>query len=254
MNHAFAAAVAPSDAFDETRVREALKILGQDADEELICVYCGAKAETWDHVFAIVKNSAFSGYGHRIGNLLPCCKPCNSQKGNKHWRDFMAQMKAQMKMTEIQRIERERQIGTYIEKYGAKDIIPEDLTEYQELRKILQQVLCLFKKADKLATDVRNRSNKAGVADKDIAPIKQLLDDSHSPGIPLVEPNSMTPKSINGSMHAGSLLEQIKAIKKHSHQSWSNLRKGCLDPMGVSVHHGTPNVRAFFTDFRQKGF
>ena len=32
INHAFAAAVAPSDAYDELRVREAIYILGQDPD------------------------------------------------------------------------------------------------------------------------------------------------------------------------------------------------------------------------------
>lgn len=85
INHAFAAAVAPSDTYDEARTREALLVLGLNPDGELECAYCGELAETWDHVFATVRNSRFSGYGHRLGNLMPCCKPCNSRKGNKHW-------------------------------------------------------------------------------------------------------------------------------------------------------------------------
>jgi hypothetical protein len=49
-----------------------------------------------------------------------------------------------------------------------------------------------------------------------------------------------------GSMSAesASALAQIKAIKERSNRSYSNLRKGCLDQMGVSVIHGTPKVRA----------
>lgn len=78
INHAFAAAIAPSDDYDVQRVRQALALLGQDPDQDLRCAYCGATAQTWDHVFATVKDSRFSGYGHRLGNLLPCCKFCNS--------------------------------------------------------------------------------------------------------------------------------------------------------------------------------
>jgi 5-methylcytosine-specific restriction endonuclease McrA len=83
VNHAFAASIAPSDTYEAAKVREAVVALGQDADADLVCVYCGAEAETWDHVHATVKDKAFSGHGHRLGNLLPCCKPCNSKKGNK---------------------------------------------------------------------------------------------------------------------------------------------------------------------------
>ncbi|MGH7887714.1 MAG: hypothetical protein ACREPG_07600 [Candidatus Binatia bacterium] len=155
INGAFAAAIAPSDPFDATRVREALMVLGQNPDTELICVYCEAGAETWDHVHATVKNKAFSGYGHRIGNLLPCCKQCNSKKGNKNWRVFLAHMK----MTDAKCLEKESRITAYIEKYGAKDIIPEHLAEYQELQQIRQQVLELLAKADHLAAVVRSKSN-----------------------------------------------------------------------------------------------
>ena len=91
INHAFAAAIAPSDEYVADTVREAMQALGQDS-ERLLCVYCSAPAQTWDHVFATVKNSNFSGHGHRLGNLLPCCKPCNSAKGNKNWRLFIEQL------------------------------------------------------------------------------------------------------------------------------------------------------------------
>jgi hypothetical protein len=89
INHAFAAAIAPSDAYEEARIREAIRLLGQDPDTDLMCVYCDAPAKTWDHVFATVKQTKFSGFGHRLGNLVPCCKPCNSEKGNKPWDTFL---------------------------------------------------------------------------------------------------------------------------------------------------------------------
>ena len=48
VNHMFAAAVASHDRYDETRVREAVALLGNDPDGHLACAYCGGAAETRD--------------------------------------------------------------------------------------------------------------------------------------------------------------------------------------------------------------
>ena len=154
VNHAFAASIAPSDTFDTEAVRAAVVALGQNPDADLVCIYCGSEAETWDHVHATVKDKKFSGHGHRLGNLLPCCKPCNSKKGNKDWRVFLAALRA----TDAERRRRERLIEGYLKKYGGKDPIPEHLPEYRELQEIRQQVLELFSKADKLASIVRSKA------------------------------------------------------------------------------------------------
>ena len=42
------------------------------------CAYCGAIATSIDHVIPISKGGA-----DVLGNLLPCCRPCNSSKGCK---------------------------------------------------------------------------------------------------------------------------------------------------------------------------
>jgi hypothetical protein len=47
INHAFAASIAPFDIYDEGKVIEALKILGQDTGTDLLCAYCGTEADTW---------------------------------------------------------------------------------------------------------------------------------------------------------------------------------------------------------------
>ena len=154
INHAFAASIAPSDTFDTKAVRAAVIALGQDPDADLVCVYCGSEAETWDHVHATVKDKKFSGHGHRLGNLLPCCKPCNSKKGNKDWRVFLTGLHSM----DAERKKRERIIDSYLKKYGGKDSIPEHLPEYRELQELRRQVLELFIKADKLATIVRSKT------------------------------------------------------------------------------------------------
>src|SRR5436189_5787860 len=83
VTYALAGAIAPVDPYDDALVAEALVVLGQDPDGDLSCVYCGDPARSWDHVFGLVADGRFSGYGHVIGNLVPCCSTCNSRKGNK---------------------------------------------------------------------------------------------------------------------------------------------------------------------------
>ncbi len=82
IRHAFASAVAPSEAYDEKKVEAALRALGQTDTDNLTCVYCGEPAETWDHLTRLVKNKKFNeeGRGHQVGNLVPCCKAHNSSK------------------------------------------------------------------------------------------------------------------------------------------------------------------------------
>ena len=154
ISHAFAASIAPCDSFDDQTVRTALVALGQDPDADLECAYCGARAETWDHVNATVRDKKFSGYGHRLGNLLPCCKLCNSRKGNKNWLIFLRTLP----IGEELHAERENRISAYLTEYGAKDEVPEHLPEYEQLQELRRQVLQLFREADELATIIRRKS------------------------------------------------------------------------------------------------
>ena len=154
INHAFAAAIAPSDDYDVQRVRQALALLGQDPDQDLRCAYCGATAQTWDHVFATVKDSRFSGYGHRLGNLLPCCKLCNSAKGNKDWRKFLSEIK----LPASARQQAEGQISAYLAKFSTLDTLPEMSKEYERLLQIRNDVLALLAEADQVAKLIRERA------------------------------------------------------------------------------------------------
>ena len=163
INHAFAAAVAPCDDFDESRVRAAVTLLGQEPDSDLLCVYCGQYAETWDHVFAIVQKSQFSGHGHRLGNLLPCCKPCNSKKGNKDWKSFLQNLP----ITAEVRIQRSADIQRYLDKLLVADPRPEHLPEYQELQSIKQQVLDLLVRADAVAQRLRDKERPSNSTVRD---------------------------------------------------------------------------------------
>ncbi len=152
INHAFAAAIAPHDAYDETRIRQALRDLNQNPDAPLHCAYCGDPAQTWDHVHATVKASHFSGHGHRLGNLLPCCKSCNSAKGNKDWRRFLADLDLPNQSRQASLIE------AYLSRYAINDVVPDASPDYQRLLQIRTEVLALLAEADALAAVIRAAS------------------------------------------------------------------------------------------------
>ena len=155
VTHAFAAAIAPCDLYDDQLAREAVDSLGQDPDAPLLCAYCGSTAETWDHVHATVKDKKFSGHGHRLGNLLPCCKPCNSKKGNKAWRTFLTSLG----LDDSKLAERIELIQHYLKRYEYLDSIPEALPEYAQLQAVKAQVLELLSKADSLAAQIRKKQS-----------------------------------------------------------------------------------------------
>jgi hypothetical protein len=154
INHAFAASVAPCDSYEPARVREAIVGLDQDPNDHLRCVYCGDVAETWDHLHATVEAKEFSGFGHRIGNLVPCCKPCNSRKGNKGWREYLSSIGAPDDL----RTRRAKIITDHIERHGRRDAVPKDLPEYRALLNIRDQVLALLARGDELAATIRAKT------------------------------------------------------------------------------------------------
>ena len=117
-------------------------------------MYCGAPAETWDHVFATVEKSEFSGAGHRLGNLLPCCKPCNSKKGNKSWNDYMDSIQ----MQEGLRKHRKRTIQAYVSQFFHRDSTQTTLPEYSQLIALRDKVIRLMQQADILAKSIRDKA------------------------------------------------------------------------------------------------
>lgn len=56
------------------------------------CVYCGAETELlMEHAIPINKEKLGE---HKLGNLVPSCKPCNNNKGGKDFREFLGENEA----------------------------------------------------------------------------------------------------------------------------------------------------------------
>ena len=155
INHAFASALSVADAYDEKKVDEALSLLGQDPEQNLLCVYCDKPAETWDHIMAIVKDGKFSGFGHQIGNLIPCCKDCNSKKGNKDWRKFLFIKRPE----EIENPNVVHKIEAYIEHNTVKfeNLLDFEISqEVKILESIKEQIFALMQAGDEQAKIIRD--------------------------------------------------------------------------------------------------
>ena len=157
ISHAFASALSIPDKFEINQVSNAIHLLKQKPDSDLFCAYCSNEAKTWDHINAIVLNGEFSGNGHQINNLIPCCKTCNSKKGNKNWEIFLRENNQLPPIDLENRIQRiKNYIGNnninLLEKI--KEQCPELLQDFQSKK---EQVLKLLQEADEIAKDIRYR-------------------------------------------------------------------------------------------------
>lgn len=155
--HAFASALAPSDEYDEAKIKAALEALGQQNLKQLSCVYCEKPAQTWDHLENLVKDGKLnvSGYGHQVGNLVPCCRDCNSQKGGKPFRDFI---NAKVNLTESEKSNLVHKLAAHLAlaKPNEHAILTsenqETLTRFVALQ---TQILGLMAEADRCAQMLR---------------------------------------------------------------------------------------------------
>ena len=155
--NAFASALAPYDSFVRAAVVEAMNDLEQDPDGDLECVYCGAEAATWDHVFNRVVKGDFSGHGHRIRNLVPCCRTCNESKGQKPWREFLETRNPPDKDLRLRRMERfvRSTDDQIINPDGMRQQATEELKRFREIR---SQIFELMAEADRLAAIIRQKA------------------------------------------------------------------------------------------------
>lgn len=155
INHAFASAIAPVDDYDDEKVSAALRLLGQDPGADLLCIYCGLLATTWDHLISLVENSELRGYGHQIGNLVPCCRDCNSKKGAKDWKTYLREKVPNQSDFEAKR----SLIADYLDRHAtlvnlnqAAEIMPDDWSRYCDIKK---EVFRLMEEADTIAARLR---------------------------------------------------------------------------------------------------
>jgi hypothetical protein len=157
INSAFASALSQVGAFNVDEINKALEKLGQgDTSKHLTCVYCDAVAEDADHLNGLVLDKRYSGHGQVIGNLVPCCKTCNSKKQNRPWQRW-----ADIKDVSE---ERRQQIADY-ELLAPPAVSEEQLSEfYPDLMKAYERLKLIchdaMRAADDLAREIRRLEKK----------------------------------------------------------------------------------------------
>jgi len=122
-------------------------------------VYCGKEAQTWDHVFALVEHGQYSGFGHTLGNLVPWCKQCNSQKGNQNWEHFLRNKQ----QDETSFRDRAQKLTTYITREMPPRLTNEDIrklcpAEMEEMERAKNEVIDQMEKADTIAALIRKKT------------------------------------------------------------------------------------------------
>ena len=159
INHAFASAISYYNNYDESEINKALKFLGQNPNNDLKCVYCNKKAETWDHLEALVNKGMFTGYGHELGNLVPCCKKCNSSKGRKNYIEFINKLDK----NDSEKIELVSKLTDY-KNYFLINKVDINSEEYNKLTEkfyaVRNEIFELMKKADIEAEIIREKLKK----------------------------------------------------------------------------------------------
>lgn len=156
--HAFASALAPSEEFDNEKVEAALNALGQKNLQALTCIYCGKSAQTWDHLENLVREGKLNGYGHQIGNLVPCCRDCNSEKGGKSFRDYVNTLSLfpAEQADLIARLEKHLSLAAPVD---ISTLDSEDEDTLDKFNAIRLKILRLMEDADALAQILREKRN-----------------------------------------------------------------------------------------------
>jgi hypothetical protein len=195
------------------------------------CAYCEERNDLhFDHAVPINKTSLGL---HRVGNLVSSCAECNQQKGQRDFRVFLKGTSDGDRKID--------KISTYM---TSLNYVP--LSDDNQIKELIEAA----------------RQEVASVSERCIVAISKLLASNPAalppltaelPAIPVLSAVvSQGSDGVNGSTHAASVLEQIKAIRERMNRSWINLRRGCLDQMGVGVPHGTPTVGASSRTFAKK--
>jgi len=98
------------------------------------CCFCGAeitvRSLSQDHL--IPMNKASLGL-HAWGNVVPCCKPCNNEKQQQPWQEFLAGKasagRASERIVRIQKFVAEKKYDPNLDLHDSADNLYEDVGE-----------------------------------------------------------------------------------------------------------------------------
>src|SRR5450830_1301582 len=101
--------------------------------------------QTWDHLTNLVKAGEFNDYGRQIGNLVPCCRDCNSTKGSSSFSKFVATLSiSETEKKEL--IDRLKNHQLLVKEVDSSKRTKEEIELLEKYREIQNEVLALLKR------------------------------------------------------------------------------------------------------------
>lgn len=154
INNSFAMSITPF-----IKTTDQAKIDQHYADLKVLkdrCAYCLRPAKSVDHLFPLVQNGEPSGYISDIDNLVPCCKDCNSKKGNQLFKDWYDKeetkeyLRHECDLTDDQIAERRKIIVDFIEQHSKHYDLKSYLTdaEWDKFLNLKEKINEELKEAD----------------------------------------------------------------------------------------------------------
>lgn len=141
-----------------------------DGELKLKCAYCSDPATEWDHFHPLIKDKKPSGYVTEIFNLVPCCRNCNSSKGNREWRDWMENSNSEKspqrrKDPELIKANKDR-----LEEYDDTKKFPKRIIEWSNVDGFKKY----WENYDKICEAIDEAQNQAEEVKKNLATIIEL--------------------------------------------------------------------------------
>jgi len=123
------------------------------------CAYCGATATAENRGIVPDHLVAVTDFGELVpGNIVPACQSCNDSRGNKPWREFLANRFPVDAANRVARIERYIAVHNYSPRSPEASLSPEELVQYNDL---VAEWASFLVKAQELQSKVAHRRSQA---------------------------------------------------------------------------------------------
>lgn len=123
------------------------------------CAYCGATATAENRGIVPDHLVAVTDFGELVpGNIVPACQSCNDSRGNKPWREFLANRFPADAANRVARIERYIAVHNYSPRSPEASLSPEELVQYNDL---VAEWASFLVKAQELQSKVAHRRSHA---------------------------------------------------------------------------------------------
>jgi hypothetical protein len=165
ITNAFVQAIIPFDPPSEEDRAEVLAHFGQNVGETT-CVYCGDRANDWDHLLPLVRDKRPTGMFSGKGNVVPACGLCNQSKSGSDWEKWMrGPAKNSPTSRGVKDVDmRVARLSRYVQRYPQTRVLLDELVDpglWNTYWNKLEEIHRSLKDAQELANDIATQIRRA---------------------------------------------------------------------------------------------